>query len=41
VLAADPIQEKWREHQSGARFWQYPLWNVLMFQAWKERWLPN
>ena len=34
-----PIREKWREHLSGARNWQYPLWTVLMFQSWKERWL--
>jgi asparagine synthase (glutamine-hydrolysing) len=30
----EPIREKWREHLSGQRNWQYLLWNVLMFQAW-------
>ena len=41
VLAPEPIEQRWREHLSGKRNWQYSLWNVLMFQAWKERWLPN
>jgi asparagine synthase (glutamine-hydrolysing) len=28
------IREKWDEHVSGRRNWQYWLWNVLMFQSW-------
>jgi asparagine synthase (glutamine-hydrolysing) len=37
-LNPQPIVTAWREHLSGARNWQYPLWTVLMFQAWRERW---
>jgi asparagine synthase (glutamine-hydrolysing) len=35
---AMPIRQKWKEHLSGRRNWQYHLWNILMFQAWQERW---
>lgn len=38
VFEPKPIREKWEAHASGAANWQYHLWDVLMFQAWKERW---
>lgn len=31
----EPINERWQAHQAGAN-WAYPLWNVLMAQAWLE-----
>jgi asparagine synthase (glutamine-hydrolysing) len=34
----EPIRQKWIEHLSGKRNWQYHLWDVLMFQAWLEAW---
>ena len=32
----EPIRQKWIEHLSGKRNWQYHLWDVLMFQSWLE-----
>ena len=30
----DMVHQKWDEHQSGARNWEYHLWDILMFQQW-------
>lgn len=30
----EPIRQKWAEHLSGKRNWQYLLWDVLIFQQW-------
>lgn len=38
ILNPEPIRQRWREHLSGQRNWQYSLWGGLMFQAWQERW---
>ena len=37
-VRAEPVRRAWREHLEGTRNWQYPLWTVLMLQAWRERW---
>ena len=33
-----PIRSRWIEHQTGRDNHFDALWNVLMFQAWHERW---
>tara|TARA_B100001093_G_C26640134_1_gene932812 strand:- start:270 stop:1040 length:771 start_codon:yes stop_codon:yes gene_type:complete len=30
------IRDKWQEHLSNKNNWEDDLWNVLMFQAWKD-----
>jgi len=40
ILDPAPVQPAWREHLSGHMNRHFALWNVLMFQAWKGRWLP-
>ncbi len=37
LFAPAPIRQRWTEHLSGRRNWQYALWPVLMFEAWRER----
>jgi asparagine synthase (glutamine-hydrolysing) len=39
ILNSEAIQRRWTEHLAGKRNWQASLWTVLMFQAWKQRWL--
>jgi asparagine synthase (glutamine-hydrolysing) len=38
LLNPEPITRAWQEHLGGRRNWQYPLWTVLMLQAWRQRW---
>jgi asparagine synthase (glutamine-hydrolysing) len=38
LVRVEPVRRAWREHLEGTRNWQYPLWTVLMLQAWRERW---
>ena len=40
VLDAALVRAHWEEHRDGRADWGYLLWDVLQFQAWKERWLP-
>ncbi len=41
LLNADLIAPLWQAHKSGSGNHAEKLWNVLMFQAWKERWKPT
>jgi asparagine synthase (glutamine-hydrolysing) len=34
---SEVVRQKWNEHQSCRRNWQYLLWDVLMFQSWLKR----
>ena len=38
LLDTDLVRQTWEKHLSGLYNQQYPLWDVLMFQAWLERW---
>jgi asparagine synthase (glutamine-hydrolysing) len=39
IFNPGPIRARWREHLDQTQNWDSQLWVVLMFQAWKERWL--
>jgi len=36
ILDVPAIRDRWAEHSAGHRNWTYPLWTVLMLQAWRE-----
>ncbi|MXN67441.1 asparagine synthase (glutamine-hydrolyzing) [Stappia sp. GBMRC 2046] len=38
IFHSEPIRICWKEHLSGRRNWGSRLWNVLMFNAWMDRW---
>jgi asparagine synthase (glutamine-hydrolysing) len=38
-LDTDAVRKMWLEHVDGSRNWAYALWTILMFEAWRRRWL--
>ena len=38
LFRPEVVQAQWKDHLSGRRDNQYRLWNMLMFQAWADRW---
>jgi len=38
LLDAAMVRRFWQEHIGGRRNWQHLLWDVLMLEAWRERW---
>ena len=38
LLDHEIVRRFWREHLDGTRNWQFLLWDVLMLEAWRERW---
>ncbi len=39
LLDPAPIRDIWQQQLTGDARWQYRLWGILMFQAWKRRWI--
>ncbi|HUK61027.1 MAG TPA: asparagine synthase (glutamine-hydrolyzing) [Stellaceae bacterium] len=39
IFQPEPIVTRWREHREGTHDWEQSLWPILMFEAWKERWM--
>jgi asparagine synthase (glutamine-hydrolysing) len=37
-LRPGPVRALWQAHLAGRTQGQYELWDVLMFQAWREHW---
>ena len=39
LLDVQMVRRYWDEHLSGRRNWQYLIWDVLMLEAWRRRWV--
>ncbi len=38
LLDVQRVRQSWQEHLSGTHSHEHRLWNVLMLEAWRERW---
>ena len=38
LLDVQRVRQTWQEHLSGKHSHEHRLWNVLMLEAWRERW---
>jgi asparagine synthase (glutamine-hydrolysing) len=38
LLDPKVVRRFWQEHLDGTHNWQFRLWDVLMLEAWRERW---
>lgn len=36
LVRSEPVRARWRQHQLREKDWSYPLWTLLMFQAWYQ-----
>ena len=39
ILDPKLIRLRWQQHLSGQSNWPYALWDVLMFESWREHWM--
>ena len=35
-LNSNLVRGKWDEHLSGKKNWQYHIWDVICFEAWRD-----
>jgi asparagine synthase (glutamine-hydrolysing) len=40
-FVSSKIIDKWQDHICRRSNWEYPLWNVLVFQSWLSYWKQN
>jgi asparagine synthase (glutamine-hydrolysing) len=40
ILDPGPIRRRWSEHLAGAADHRHLLWDALMFESWRDAWLP-
>ena len=39
LIDTAPIRRLWAMHLAGQNNLEYPLWTVLMLEAWRRRWM--